>query len=540
MEKQEKKDKQSETISLNMRKLGSIKPGSDYTYFDTDVTGLYVRVRPRSVAYYIRARNPNRKEIVRCLWDVGTKVAPLPGAPEGQTEIEIVRDHARQFINEIKRNAEADPRDEIEALRVGGKVIRPKVGDGRGWTFRQLLEAFVASKEDLRRGHGEYRSVLLLLPELWVPPQEDPKAAPPALPHLDAKARARLRALPQSAATAITRDDIQLIRDSVTARVSARRNKAVLDYISGAYKWAHGEPVSGIPEDCNPTLGVRRGLTARQKAQVEEQKGPLRWLTMKEINHLLVGIESTACDISVRNALILDLLIAQRKGSLISAPVTAYRYDDEHGHHLAISASKTKAGKMHCIPLAPIALAFVKQQIEIARRRGSPWLFPTNRTFVKGKTLSGHLSDTTINDYLKRMLMPPPALERPTRKGRGVRQFTDAEWERHVWEHQQRYGYLHQKEVEPFTVHDFRNTITTNLTMRRLVPEWYVSVLLQHAVVGTEERKSKVTGKHYQGYLYWNEKREAAETWAALVVKAGLSEILFPLPDEKPGLKKVS
>ena len=67
-----------------------------------------------------------------------------------------------------------------------------------------------------------------------------------------------------------------------------------------------------------------------------------------------------------------------------------------------------------------------------------------------------------------------------------------------------------------------------------------VSVLLHHEVkVGGEERGSEVTAKYYTPYEYWHEKRGAAEKWAELVEGAGLSEVLFPLPDVEPGLKKV-
>ena len=336
-------------------------------------------------------------------------------------------------IKLIKRGLPTD--DYIGEAELGGKIVRPE-GNRPGWTFRRL-EEFVASKKDRRRGHGEYKSVLLDSPELWVPPEDDPKAAPPALPHLSAEDQARLRALPQTAAAAISSDDIKLIRDSVTARVSARRNKAFVDYISGAYSWSAGERDTGIPEDCNPAKGVSRGLSKRQKAKVAAKAPPKkkRWLTLAEVNHLLAAIDVTEADISVRNALILDLLTAQRKGSLITAKVEDVEFGHpEHGDHLKLY--DTKNGQPQHLPLAPIAVAFVRQQLEVARRRNSPWLFASKHTAITGKTISGHISDNAVNDYIERMLKPPPRIERPTKTGRGVPRFdTDEAWARYVDRH---------------------------------------------------------------------------------------------------------
>lgn len=512
----------SETKKLTVKLLASLKPGPEHKIWDEETTGLYVRVRPRAVAYFVQTRNPQGKDVGRKLWEIGAVVE------DGEAETETVRRHAREIINLIKRGI--DPTPYIEEASLGGTVIRAK--QGTGWTLRQLLAAFVETKRDRRRGYLEYRSALLTLPELWAPDPDDPTAEAPTLSHLGAEDQARLRALPMTAATAITREDIQLVRDSVTARVSPRRSKAVLDYVSGAYRWAQGEPVSGIPEDCNPTLNVRRGQTRRQKLQAASIKEPLRWLTLEEVRHLLLAIDSTPCDPSIRNALILDLLSAQRKGSLITAPVSAFKYDEEHGHYLALD--QTKVGDRHSVPLAPVALAFVRQQLEMARRRESPWLFPTARTYIQGKTLSGHISDNAINTYLERMLNPPPPIERPTGKGRGVQQYTDEEWAEHVERHHEQYGYLHRAGVPWFKPHDFRRTITANLTSRGLCPEWYTSVLLDHELgVGNSERRSEVTAKYYNPYEYWREKRIAAEAWAELlVVNCALSEALYPLPPE--------
>lgn len=147
----------------------------------------------------------------------------------------------------------------------------------------------------------------------------------------------------------------------------------------------------------------------------------------------------------------------QRKGE-----VALLRWDclDWEAAMWTIPGENAENGKVHCVPLSPLALDLLRQAKELAA--GSPWVFPGPRNDG-----AAPMGDTAADHAMRRAL---PALG-----------LTDV------------------------TPHDLRRTAASHMTALS-VPRLVVSKILNHAERG-------VTAV-YDRHSYDREKRDALEKWA--------------------------
>ena len=187
-----------------------------------------------------------------------------------------------------------------------------------------------------------------------------------------------------------------------------------------------------------------------------------RALSLDEIAQLLEAIKQAA-HFSPANALAvrLLLLLGVRKMELLAAE---WKELDLSAGVWNLPASRSKTGSAIRIPLPAMAVAAFESLQGLAN--GHPYVFPR-----RVGNQRGHIAAATLNLAL--------------------------------------YGL--QIGIEPFTVHDFRRTVRTQLGALRIPPH-ICERCLNHKIPGVEGV--------YDRYDYFDERKEALTAWAAVL--AGL------------------
>lgn len=475
----------TEHRKIDQNLANRIKPGPEQWIWDTEVKQFAIRVRPRSAQYLLRKRLNG----IQRVWRIG-EVSELKAAVARERVLE-----ARKMVD-----AGMDPENWLREQELGRPLPTPEVEKPKGWTLAEMVDRYLASPERTgKRSLDDYESAL--------------KRSPEVVAHHSRQA------------ADITPIIVANLRDDLLKRVSGRRAKCILDYMSGMYRWAMGEPASLVKS--NPLLGLNR--------PADDSKPRRRWLSIPEMKLFLEALRVEPMDASIRHALLFVFLTGQRKGAALSARVDDVRLnDEEHGPHLVLRENKDQE-QAHLVPLVPTTAALVEQCLAIAKERGSRFLFSSERSCAAGR--DGHIADNAANTAIERLIMTADektSRQRPrdpSRSGRGIRKeplpVTD--------------GPLARK-VAMFGLHDARRTLSTNMSKRRTdsrwgCPKWYVSVLLDHSVgseVDREEFRNTVTEEHYTVYEYITEKRIAAEKWTELLTEeAGLSPLVWADPLER-------
>ncbi len=159
-------------------------------------------------------------------------------------------------------------------------------------------------------------------------------------------------------AKAITGTDAAALHSKIgkTAPYEANRLLALLSKMFElAARW--GFVPKGFP---NPARGV-----ARFK---EHQRD--RWVSAEELPKLAQAIDSEP-NVYVRMALWLYLLTGVRKGELLSA-----KWTDIDWQRQELRLSRTKAGRVHYVPLSAPAIAILR---ELPRLEGNPYVLPGHK-----------------------------------------------------------------------------------------------------------------------------------------------------------------
>jgi integrase len=187
----------------------------------------------------------------------------------------------------------------------------------------------------------------------------------------------------------ITRRDVIGLLDAIVERGSPIAANRTLAVIRRMFGWA-------LSRDIVPTSPC-----AAVKAPAKENRRD-RVLSAGEIAALWHALANPDLAISatIRLALKLQLVTAQRKGEVISAERSEF---DLRESVWTIPATKAKNGMPHRVPLSPLALA-VLDEIEAATDKrlapgadGSPrWLFPSSRR--AGRPITGSAVDHAMRD----------------------------------------------------------------------------------------------------------------------------------------------
>ncbi|MFZ1640513.1 MAG: tyrosine-type recombinase/integrase [Candidatus Contendobacter sp.] len=241
----------------------------------------------------------------------------------------------------------------------------------------------------------------------------------------------------------ITRRDVIALLDNIVERGPILANRT-LALVRKLFNFAVDRAIL----DLSPCVRVKAPALEKSRERV---------LTDDEIRVFWDGLDKAAMAPGTRLALKLQLATAQRKGE-----VALMRWDclDWEAAMWTIPGENAKNGKVHCVPLSPLALDLLRQAKELAAE--SPWVFPGPR----------HGGVKPIGDAV-----PDHAM----RKALPVLGLADV------------------------TPHDLRRTAASHMTALG-IPRLVVSKILNHAERG-------VTAI-YDRHTYDPEKREALEKWA--------------------------
>jgi integrase len=218
-------------------------------------------------------------------------------------------------------------------------------------------------------------------------------------------------------------------------------------YLRGFFRWAVQKHY--LERSPMEGMAVPSKLSSRERALTDPE--------LQEVCTLAFNGEDTYSKI-----ISLLLLTGQRRGEIAALK---WEWIDSEKKHITLPKAITKNKREHCFPIGSRTLAI----IEKVPRTGD-YLFPAARSHVRGKPTA------TFNGWSK--------------------SFTSF------------YGEL--KNVEPFTVHDLRRTLSTGMAGLK-VPQHVVEKLLNHVSGGEQSPIAQV----YNRYSYMAEMREAVEKWEA-------------------------
>jgi len=241
----------------------------------------------------------------------------------------------------------------------------------------------------------------------------------------------------------INRRDVIRLLDKVAERGGIMANRT-LAVIRKMFNFAVTRDL--VPG--SPCIGVQAPAAENRRDRV---------LSAEEIKLFWAGLDHTRITPSIRLALKLMLVTAQRKGEVISAQWADIDLDGGLGWW-TIPAERSKNGLPHRAPLSPLALELLQAAKPLSG--DSPWVFPSPQT-------DRHITPEAVDHALRR-----PGLE--------AMGFT-------------------------FVPHDLRRTAASHMTgmgISRLV----VSKILNHVERG-------ITAV-YDRHSYDREKRQALEAWA--------------------------
>ena len=398
---------------------------------------------------------------------------------------------AKMLTDALLRGQDAAPGEKLRELwdsRVSGLCLRISPGGARTWTFRYRPKDSTSFK---RLSLGAYPEVGLALARaraqekrVEVAGGADPQGERRAKREAEGRAlhfgaladmyieryakshkrswgndalylRAHVRlAWEDRPANTITRADAAELLDNIakTAPTSANRSQSIL---SKLFNWS---VTSGLLQ-VNPL--ARMPKRAKEKAKD-------RVLAPDEIRVLWPALDG---DGSITAALRFLVLTGLRPGEAAGATIAELGdVDNPARARLEIPAARMKGGKAHVVPLAPMAMAIVRQQLDRAVE-GQEHLFPS--AFADRGPVARH----SLSQGLRRIIVGLP----------------DA------------------KAIQaPYpTPHDFRRTVATGLSALGVPREDRLAVLA-HA-------QDDVHGIHYDKYDRLAEKRVALEKWEAHV-----------------------
>ncbi len=241
----------------------------------------------------------------------------------------------------------------------------------------------------------------------------------------------------------IRRRDVIKLLDTIVERGAPLQANRTLATIRVMFNFAIARDIL----DATPVAMVKAPSKENQRDRV---------LSPDEIRAFWTGLDDAPMSETLRLALKLQLVTAQRKGEIIGA--AQVEFDLEEGAW-TIPAERSKNGKLHRVPLSPLATDLVTKARELAGT--SQWLFPS---------LSGGQSIYTesVNHAL--------------------------------------YKSLPLMGLESFTPHDLRRSAASGMTSLG-IPRLVVGKVLNHV-------DSSVTAT-YDRHTYDQEKRHALDAWAA-------------------------
>lgn len=191
-----------------------------------------------------------------------------------------------------------------------------------------------------------------------------------------------------------------------------------------------------------------------------------RWLTSEEIIKVFAAMRDMLGCFSIENmyAIRLLLLLAVRKEELVAAPWAEFDLDKAIWH---LPEERTKTSAAIDIPLPPMAVETLKELHRLAS--GSKYVFPARKMQHR---MIPHIDLNTLNAALAKHIRPK------------------------------------LKDVENFTIHDFRRTARTHLAALGVDP-FVAERCLNHKIKGVEGI--------YNRHDYFDERKDALCKWAQVL-----------------------
>ena len=415
------------TALLNDAMLRGIAGGENLVEFwDQRVPGLCLRVLPSGIRTWTFRYRPKDS--------LSLKRLGLGRYPE--VGLALARERAEKKRVEVAGGA--DPQ---------GERVAKREAERRALTFDRLADSYI--ERYAKRQKTSWRNDELLL-------------------------AAHVRATWGSCkADKITRADAAALLDEIAKRAptSANRTQSILCKL---FNWA----IESGHIEVNPVAQMKK----RGKESAKD-----RTVSPNEIRVLWQAIGNGHVYESGATALRFMLLTGQRPGEVTGAAIAELaEIDNDARARLEIPADRMKARRAHVVPLAPIALQIVREQLNRAFQ-GQDHVFPSH--FAARGPIARH----SMSQGLGRIIA-----------GLQVTKDGDAEA-------------VASLKANPPTPHDFRRTVATGLAALGVLREDRLAVLA-HA-------QGDVHGLHYDKYERLKEKRAALEAWERHV-----SELIAPAP----------
>lgn len=268
----------------------------------------------------------------------------------------------------------------------------------------------------------------------------------------------------------ITAADIDIVIQAILNRGSPAMGRRMITLIKAMFNFLLMDAPSlaakyGISSNPAAYLGRRR---RGSKSALVAPKARSRFLSDDEIPRWWAALDQSDMLPDRKLALKIILVTGQRPGEVRNCKKKGLRLDGTEPMW-TLSASETKPGRAHLVPLSPLAVRLFQEAIALSGP--SAFVFPDADADRAGAPIS-------------KVVLPSAQ----------VTLFRN-----------------HLAQMEPATAHDLRRSAATG--MRRLgVAPHVVGMILNHA-------RGDVTGKHYDWHDGLSERRDALDLWAAWLEK---------------------
>jgi integrase len=354
----------------------------------------------------------------------------------------------------------------------------PVEADKPGWTLAEARVKFLAFKEAKRKAKATLRGYKSDL----------------NCPEVEAIAWKKL--------ADVTAIDVAKIRDEVYKRGSVRSNR-VRAALSSMFSFARGEPASCVA--INPVSDVNR---------IGQEKKRKRYLAFDELQRVLSALPQVNLAPSVASALLWTLVSGQRKRAVREAR-RKHLYLEQGMWYALPKRKDDDADRVILIPLTPLMKDIYRVADRYCRRE-SIWLFPSERTSYRGEQRDVPVAESAMNDAIYRLTGPASkGKEFKYKKGSGKYRLAARVA-----------GPL--ADLDPFTVHDFRRTLTT-LCRDEGMSRSLASALLDHDE--DDPNAATVTASVYDQYEPVAERRLALEKWHQILERAGIRNCMASLEE---------
>lgn len=258
------------------------------------------------------------------------------------------------------------------------------------------------------------------------------------------------------------RRDLTRCIDKVKDRGAGTEANKVFEDMRAMIRWARGRG----DLDENLTEGMKRPTETVERD---------RLLSSDEIKTMWAALAGADMRESTRRVIRLCLISGQRVGEVTG--MTIDEIDLENGIW-TIPAARSKNARAHVVPLSPMAIVIVRDQIRAVQalsmqkgRSVPPFVFPGPKGYsaVTGAAIAKAIKRQEIRKHNSTTIMG----------------------------------------IGPWTCHDLRRTTATHMEEIGLSP-----LVVGHVLNHVSITKASITSRVYARYDYMREKREALELWA--------------------------